>query len=116
YLFQSGTTPHPLLKDVPLLTSFARNEEERQLFAFLSSRADLGRAFSAPPGLPPERTAALRKAFMDTMKDAAFLADAKKRRIDVMPEDHVFVEKTVADLLATPPQVIARAKEALGLE
>jgi len=116
YLFQSGTTPHPLLKEVPLLTSFARNDEERQLFAFLSSRADLGRAFSAPPALPPERTAALRKAFMDTMNDPAFLADAKKRRIDVMPKDHLFIEDTVASLLATPPHIIGKAKQALGLK
>lgn len=115
YLFQSGTSPHPhpLLKGVPLLTSFARNEEERQIFEFMSSRADIGRTYSGPPGIPAERIAALRKAFMDTMKDPKFLADAKKRRIDVMPADHTVVERHIAAVLNTPKSVIARAKAAL---
>ncbi|MPY69740.1 MAG: hypothetical protein GEU92_06615 [Alphaproteobacteria bacterium] len=116
YLFQSGSTPHPKLSNVPLLTSLAENAEDRRLFAFLSSRADLGRTYSAPPGLPADRTAALRKAFADTMKDPAFLADAEKRRIDVMPESAEFVEKKIAELMATPPSVIARAKKALDLK
>lgn len=116
YLFQSGTTPHPhpLLKGVPLLTSFARNDEERQIFAFMSSRADIGRTYCGPPDIPTDRTAALRKAFMDTMKDPKFLADAAKRRIDVIPADHREVERHIAAVLNTPQNVVTKTKAALA--
>ena len=118
YLFQSGLEPHPhpALKGVPLLTSFARNDEERQIFQFMSSRADIGRTYSGPPGIPADRTAALRKSFMDTMKDPKFLAEARKRKIDVMPAMHEEVEKRIAAVLNTPKNVIARTKAALGLK
>jgi tripartite-type tricarboxylate transporter receptor subunit TctC len=116
YLFQSGSTPHPKLAGVPLLTSLAKNDADRSLFAFLSSRADIGRTYAAPPAVPADRTAVLRKAFADTMKDPAFLADAAKRRIDVMPESAAFVEARIAELVDTPKDVIARAKKALGLK
>jgi len=116
FLYQSGLKENPRLAGVPLLTSFAKTEEDRQMFEFLSSRADIGRTYCAPPGIPADRTAALRKAFMDTMKDPAFLADAKKRRLDVIPETAEQVEAMIKKVLATPPSVIARTKLALGLK
>lgn len=116
FLVQSGSTRHPRLPDVPLLTDFARNDEERQMFAFLSARAEIGRTYLGPPDLPVDRTAALRKAFMDTMRDPAFRAEAGRRKLDVIPASAEQVHKTVTDLLATPPAVVAKVKAALGLK
>lgn len=116
FLYQSGLKANPRLADVPLLTSFAKNEADRQMFEFLSARADIGRTYCGPPGMPADRTAALRKAFADTMKDPAFLADAKKRRLDVIPQSAEEVEAMIKKVLATPPSVIARTKLALGLK
>ena len=52
---------------------------------FLSLVPALGRPFFMPPGTPPERAAAIRRAFELTMKDAGFLAEATKGKLDVAP-------------------------------
>jgi tripartite-type tricarboxylate transporter receptor subunit TctC len=63
---------------VPLVTELAKTDEQRQILKLISSPTELGQPYLAPPGVAPERVAALRKAFEATMKDKAFLADAAK--------------------------------------
>src|SRR5215475_12794910 len=75
-LVQLSLTKHADLPNVPLVMDFAKTDEERQIFRLVFARQPMGRPFLAPPGVPAERTASLRKAFMDTMKDPAFLAEA----------------------------------------
>jgi tripartite-type tricarboxylate transporter receptor subunit TctC len=66
---------------VPTVFEFAATEEQRQILEFQASSLETGRPILAPPGVPPDRVNALRRAFDATMKDAAFLADAKQRRL-----------------------------------
>ena len=116
FLVQTGAERHPKLPDVPLLTELARNDEERAVFAFMSAKATIGRTLVAPPGAPADRVAALRKAMADTLKDPEFLAEAKKRNMDVLPATSEQVEAAVAVVFNTPPPVIARVKKALDLK
>ena len=67
----------------------------------------------APPGVPPARLAALRQGFDETMKDPAFLADAKRLLLDVEPMTGDEVAALVKGVLATPPAVVARVRGAL---
>jgi len=46
---------------------------------FLRSSTAFGKPYAAPPGVPADRIAVLRKAFEDTLKDPQFLADAATR-------------------------------------
>jgi hypothetical protein len=55
----------------------------------------------------------LRKAFMDTMKDPEFLADAKKAKLDITPLDGAELERNVKDVFTLDPKLIPRAKEIL---
>jgi tripartite-type tricarboxylate transporter receptor subunit TctC len=66
----------------------------------------------APPNLPADRLAVLRQAFMDTMKDKDFLAEADKTQLEVNPVSGEDVDKLVKDIYATPADIIAKAKEA----
>src|SRR6202008_1255825 len=66
------------LPNEPGLLDFATDERSRRILALLGSGPDIGRSFLAEPGIPPERAAALRKAFMETMEDPEFLAEMKK--------------------------------------
>ncbi len=116
FIVQSGSQRHPKLTHVPLLTEFARNKEEREVFAFMSSRANIGRTLIAPPGVPADRVAALRKAMADTLKDPAFLAEAKKRNVDIIPASWQEVDAAVKGVFNTPPKVVARVRKALGLK
>jgi len=68
------------------------------------------------PGVPADRVAALRKAFDDTMKDPAFLADAKKRNLDIDARDWQHAHALVNKIVGASPQLIARVKQSIGLE
>ena len=77
-LMQLSLEKHPDLPDVPLISELAKTEEQQQIFKLIFARQVMGRPYLAPPGVPADRAAALRKAFMDTMKDPEFLAEAEK--------------------------------------
>ncbi len=99
------------LANVPHYTDFIKTPEDRQLFGLLFGVQALGRVYAAPPETPADRVSLLRKAFMDTMKDKDFLADAEKTGIDISPMDGEPVGKMWAEYASTPPAIVARAKE-----
>ena len=113
-LFQAGLRPDPRLKNVPVGTDLARTDADRQALRLFFVRAALGRPFAAPPGVPVERLAVLRKAFADTMSDPEFLKDAKTQDLTV----DAMTGQELADMLAsvyrTPKDVVARTARALG--
>lgn len=106
----------PDLPNVPLVGDFATNERQRQILRLVLSRQTMGRPFMAPPGIPANRQAALRKAFDDTMKDAEFLAEAKARGQEVNPVSGADLDKLLADLYATPKDVVAETRAAIGAQ
>lgn len=113
-LAQVGLKRMPDFAHVKLLTEFARNDDEREMLYFISSRAAIGRPFVAPPGTPLDRVAALRKAFTATMKDPALIADMKKRRLYHQWSSGEDVQKVVAKMLATPKSLVAKVRGVLG--
>ena len=113
-LVQMGLRKHPAFPNVPLLTEFAANEDARRLIDFVAGRAQVGRAFVAPPKVPANRVAALRKAFDATMKDPALMADASRLEMEINPSSGADVEKVVGRILSAPQTVIDRARQLLG--
>src|SRR5205809_2989894 len=81
-LVQLSLAKHADLSHVPLVMDFAKSDEERRIFRLVFARQPMGRPFLAPPGIPAERTAALRNAFMDAMKDPGFLAEAERMKLE----------------------------------
>jgi tripartite-type tricarboxylate transporter receptor subunit TctC len=77
-LLQAALTPDPRIKDAPLVLDAVRAPDERKALELFFARAAMGRPFVAPPEVPADRTAALRQAFEATLRDPAFLDDAKK--------------------------------------
>jgi tripartite-type tricarboxylate transporter receptor subunit TctC len=71
------------------------------------------RPYALPPKTPKDRVMILRKAFMDTMKDPDFLAEAKKANLDINPEDGATLENNVREILKLEPALVARLKEIL---
>ena len=101
------------LPDVPLLGEFATSDRQRQIMKLVLSRQTMGRPFVAPPGVPPDRAKALRDAFDTTMKDPDFLAEAKLRGQEVNPVRGATLDQLLAELYATPKDVIAETKGAI---
>ena len=58
-----------------------KNPADRQVAEFLSAAIALGRTIFAPPDVPAERIAALRRAFDATMTDPAYLEECKTRNL-----------------------------------
>lgn len=111
YLLQLSLTSHPQLKQVPLVMSFAENDEQRQLLKFILTPQSVGRPYVGPPGLPKDRLQVLRTSFLATLKDQEFLKDAAKQRIDINPVTGEELDRLIAELYKTPKALIARAKQ-----
>jgi tripartite-type tricarboxylate transporter receptor subunit TctC len=111
-LVQAALKKDPDLPNVPLLIDQAKPDQLEVLKLMLAPQV-MARPIVAPPNVPADRKAALRKAFDDTMKDKGFLADAKKLNLDVNPTGGAEIEKIVAELYATPKAVIEKAKHAI---
>jgi Tripartite tricarboxylate transporter family receptor len=106
-LVQLSLSKHVDLPHVPLIMDFARTEEQRQIFKLVFARQPMGRPFLAPPGIPAERVAVLRKAFMDTMKSGEFLAEAEKMQLEINPVSGEAVQKIVQEVYRTPKAIAA---------
>jgi hypothetical protein len=106
-LVQLSLDKHADLPNVPLIMDFAKTEEERQIFKLVFARQPMGRPFLAPPGIPAERTAALRNAFMDAMKDPGFLAEAERMKLEINPVSGDAVQGIVQDVYQTPKSIAA---------
>jgi tripartite-type tricarboxylate transporter receptor subunit TctC len=110
-LVQFALARHPDLPDVPLITDLAKDDEQRQELKLIFARQVMGRPYLAPPGIPPDRAAALRQAFMDTMRDPEFLADAERAKLEITPVPGEEIGQLVNDLMKTPADVAKRAAE-----
>ena len=103
----------PELKGVPHVLDFIRNEQDRPVFNLVYNRDILGRSVAGPPGLPPERVAALRAAFDASVKDPELLAAASRAGLPIIPMNGQQAESFVKDIMSAPPQAVARARAAL---
>jgi len=113
-LAQLALQKHPDLPDVPLITDLAKNDEQKQILRLIFARQVMGRPYFAPPGIPADRAEALRKAFMETMQDKDFLADAEKAQLEITPVSGEEVQKLVSEVYATPPEIAKKAAAILG--
>jgi len=107
-LLQAGAVSPPELAGVPNVLTLARNDEENKVLEYLYVGQDIGRPFVAPPDLPPERLKMLRDAFNATMKDPEFVADVKRNKFALEPEDGEQLAALINKIYATPKTIIDR--------
>jgi tripartite-type tricarboxylate transporter receptor subunit TctC len=115
YLVQVGVRKEKELPNVPLLTELATTEEGKAIADFVSKSLAVGRTTGTTPGVPPERLAALRKAFMDATKDPLFLSEAEKagEGAEIEPIDGLTVQQMIADVLGAPQAIRDKVKSVL---
>ena len=100
--------------DVPNIFDFVKTDEDKKVLELHFKQTILGRPFAASPNLPKDRLAVLRKAFLDTMKDKEFLADAQKMNLDIDVATAEEVEQLLIQFANYPKNVIEKAKAAIG--
>lgn len=112
-LYQIAPRRHPDIPHVPLLTEFAETDELRQAAELLGARLIMGRPVVAPPGVPDDRLAAIRKAMADTASDPEFLADAENQGLFIEFVDGDEMLTFYRGVYQSSPNVIERIAKAM---
>ena len=109
-LVQEHDQGHPEITrlGVPLAVEFARTPENRRVMELIYSSETFGRPYMVSPGVPADRLAALRKAFMATMRDKELLAEAQKLGVVIDPISGEELQALAERIFATPVAIVNR--------
>ncbi|MFN3892848.1 MAG: Bug family tripartite tricarboxylate transporter substrate binding protein [Beijerinckiaceae bacterium] len=113
YVMQFGVERISELSDVPTLYELVNDPEDKRMLRFFFLKFEMHRPIYAPPNVPPERLAALRKAFDAATRDPDFLAIADKMGLMIRPLDGAGVAALVDEIMTTPQPVVDRLKRTL---
>ena len=110
-LLQVAQKPLPDLPNVPLASSLAKTEEARQMIhAGIIVPSEISRPYALPPGTPVDRVQALRVAFLETMRDPEYVAEAQRSKLEVDPLGGEEVSRIVQQLFKLDPAIAAKLK------
>jgi tripartite-type tricarboxylate transporter receptor subunit TctC len=115
-IMQMGVAASPAIPNVPLIIDYAKDPKARALFEFMFLPLEAGRPVAAPPQVPADRLAALRRAFEMAAADPEFKDELAKQSasVELLKGEEI---KTIVDkLYATPEDVLTRAKALLKAE
>jgi tripartite-type tricarboxylate transporter receptor subunit TctC len=114
-LVQMGLEPYDELTKmgVPEVWKYI-HKADKDAVELIFDQQVFGRPYVAPPKTPAARVKILRDAFAATLKDAAFLADAKKAKLDINALSGEKVQQVVDKVYASPAPTVARARELLA--
>ena len=111
-VLQTIAKRHPDLPNVPLAIDYAKTDEAKRLInALVHSVGPTARPYVLPPKTPKDRVTLLRTAFMQTMKDPEFLAEAGKAKLDINPLDGAELQHNVQEVFNLDKVLIPKAKE-----
>jgi len=117
-LIQTGRQRDERLPDIPtlyeLMDQYKTSELDRRLANVVLASNIFGRPYVTPPGIHPEQLKILREGFAKTWTDREFLAEAKRRNLEIKPSAGEELEKLARDIIVQPPEVIERMKKLLG--
>ena len=102
------------LPGVPRATQYVKDERGKRLLALINALSEIGRLTAGPPGIPANVLNEERQAFDAAVKDAQFLAEAKKLDLDIHPASGQQVEVKIKAALNQPPETVAALKAAAG--
>jgi tripartite-type tricarboxylate transporter receptor subunit TctC len=114
-LMQVGLQKNPDIPgDVPLVMDLVKTEKDKKALMIIFANQSMGRPYLMPPGVPPARVSVVRNAFVEMMKDPAFLADAAKRHLEISdPKSGEDVQGLLRDVYASSEDAIAAARSAM---
>ncbi|HZD42119.1 MAG TPA: hypothetical protein VE131_15455, partial [Terriglobales bacterium] len=103
----------PELKNVPITREYIKakaGDDGVALYNAWINQYEFQRPFVAPPGVPQDRVAILRKAFADTFKDPEFVEEAKKSKLEMNYVSADEIHGLVNEILGISP----KTKQGLG--
>ena len=103
----------PDFPDVPTVTELIKGERNKQILRLVLAPMEMDRPVLAPPGVADDRVQLLRAAFMATMKDAAFVAEAEKQNLELEYFDGDRLAQIINDAYAISPEIAKAAADSL---
>lgn len=113
-VIQMGSKRSDEFGAIPSVFDYAKSDEDRAVLEVHFRQLLLGRPLAGPPGMPPARLDALRRAFLATMKDPEFLAEAARLGLDIDPATAEEVQDLLRRFAAFPHEVLRKAQQAIG--
>jgi len=113
-LMQAALHREPELPDVPFALDFVKNPADRKVMELNFTQKTAARPVVAPPGVPADRVAALRAAFAALARDQDFLADAERSKLEIAPLPAEALDKVIALIVNTPPDIAEHYAKVLG--
>ncbi|MDO9441862.1 MAG: tripartite tricarboxylate transporter substrate-binding protein [Beijerinckiaceae bacterium] len=110
-LLQISSTGDPQHKDTPTIVEMVTRPEDREIVDLLLSRLSLGRPFMAPPGVPAERVAELRKAFRQAIEDPDLRAEAAQQRLAIDPIWGEEAQEIITRVYRADPALVKRTRD-----
>jgi len=113
-VLQATLKPHPEFPKLSMAFNYAKTDEAKLLISTVARvHGPTVRPYVLPPNTPKDRVQIIRRAFMDTMKDPEFLAEAKKANLDINADDGAALEQNVKEILKLDQALVAKLKEIL---
>jgi tripartite-type tricarboxylate transporter receptor subunit TctC len=116
FLIQAGLRKLPGYEEVPLLRELAHNVEQQAVFDFISKAVVVARPIVTNPEVPPERVAALRRAFDAAMADPLLREEARRENLDIGTSNGEEMEAIVSDMLGTPRAILDQVAQAIQIK
>jgi tripartite-type tricarboxylate transporter receptor subunit TctC len=118
FLVQTGDRRNHRLPDTPTIWELMEQEKgmdaKKRLARVVLGPGAFGRPILAPPGIPADRVKLLRDAYLNMLKDAEFLAEAKQRQWEIAPISGERLEALAKEVINQPPDIIERMKKVMG--
>jgi tripartite-type tricarboxylate transporter receptor subunit TctC len=115
-LFTIAQMRSPYAPDVPTVVELASDARGRNIMQLAASASEIGRTFIAPPGVPRERAGVLQRGFAEMLKDASFIAESRRRSLDVEPLSAEDIRKIVVDDMSMSADVVEGTRAIMEIE
>lgn len=113
-IVQVNTKKAEDIPHVPNAIDFAKTPDARALIeSGIHAPSAILRAYALPPGTPKSRLDRLRGAFNATMKDAEFLAEMKKSKLEINALSGAEVDGIVKKLFQMDAKTVATVRDVL---
>jgi tripartite-type tricarboxylate transporter receptor subunit TctC len=116
FLVQAGLRKLPGYEEVPLLRELAGDTDQQAVFDFISRAVVVARPIATNPDVPPDRVAALRRAFDAAMADPDFVREAQLQGLEISRTGGEELTRNIADMLDTPPAILAKIAKAIEIK
>lgn len=113
FLYVIGMTRNPKIPSVRTLGELASSEADRIVLESVASSSDIGRSLIAPPNVPAERIAALRKAFDELVRDPDFIRQSERRNVALDPMAGEALQGMVAKAMTITPEIAERIRQTI---